>query len=330
MTETPKRGHGYARYKLDGCRCYTCSFAVSQYNDNRARSIAYGTWEPFVDAEPVRVHLRNMQDCGIGLRRVASAAGVDRKRLQAVLTGRPERGTGPQKQVRPDFAAAVLALEPSLDLMGSATPISAIGSQRRLQALVAAGWPQHHLAAALGWTDGNFGALLKREQVIVRTARAVRDLYDERWNADPRLYGVSRHSYTRALQHAAKNGWAPVGAWDDDTIDDPSAIPDLGEKVQRSVALVENARWLMEEHGHTREGAAVRLGVQKASLDQALHRATPVSERPPKPKWTPPQCGEPRMYRQHVARGEDCYVCRGANAAANRRYLLTGSRQEAS
>ena len=40
-----------------------------------------------------------------------------------------------------------------------------------------------------------------------------------------------------------------------------------------------------------------------------------------------PVCGEPRMYRRHLQRGERCDVCRAANAAADRRYRLSGSRK---
>jgi hypothetical protein len=47
--------------------------------------------------------------------------------------------------------------------------------------------------------------------------------------------------------------------------------------------------------------------------------------RTPRPE---PVCGEPRMYRRHLKAGERCEVCRAANAAADRRYRLTGSRNE--
>lgn len=42
-----------------------------------------------------------------------------------------------------------------------------------------------------------------------------------------------------------------------------------------------------------------------------------------------PVCGEPRMYRRHLKNGERCDTCRAANAAADRRYRLTGSQKEA-
>lgn len=45
---------------------------------------------------------------------------------------------------------------------------------------------------------------------------------------------------------------------------------------------------------------------------------------------TEPKCGEPRMYRRHLKNGDPpCDECRAGNAAADRRYRLTGSRKEA-
>ncbi|KPI09891.1 hypothetical protein OV450_3382 [Actinobacteria bacterium OV450] len=219
------REHGYARAKLDGCGCYTCRWAVAQYNDAREYAMRRSEWQPHVDAEPVRRHIRNLQDCKIGLRRIAEVSGIDRKRLQSILNGRPERGAGPQEQVRPALAAAVLAVQPSLELLGPSTIVDATGTRRRLQALVAAGWPQHHLAMALGMTDNNFSAAIQRTSVTVRTARAVKALYDKRWSWDPRAHGVDNQAYSRACNHAASRGWAPALAWDDDEIDIPSAKP---------------------------------------------------------------------------------------------------------
>lgn len=226
MPAPGEREHGYARYRLDGCRCYVCGFARGQYDDNRNRAIAYGTWQPFVDAEPVRVHIRFLQSCDMGLRTIAALACVDRKRLQGIVTGRPERGTGPQERVRPELAVAVLAIEPTLENLAPSTLIGPTGTRRRVHALVAAGWPQQHLADRLGMTPSNFGAMLCREHVLVRRALAVRAMYDDLWRADPAEHGASAAGITRARKHAAAQGWAPVGAWDDDTIDDPDAFAD--------------------------------------------------------------------------------------------------------
>jgi hypothetical protein len=211
---------------LDGCRCYGCGYARSQYDDNRTRALAYGTWQPWTDAEPIRVHIRYLQSCEMGLRTIAARAGVDRKRLQAVLHGRPERGTPPQEKVRPALAAAVLAVEPTLENLAPSTLVSPLGTRRRVHALVAVGWPQHHLAAHLGMDPANFGQMLAREHVLVRRVLAVRAMYDDLWLADPATHGASTGGITRARSYAAGRGWAPPGAWDDDQIDDPEAFPD--------------------------------------------------------------------------------------------------------
>lgn len=219
------RPHGYARYRLDGCRCYVCGYAVSKYNENRTKAIIAGAWKPWTDAEPVRTHIRFLQSCDMGLRAIAAAAGVNRKRLQYTLNGRPERGTGPQPKVRPALASAVLAVEPTLDNLGGATVISALGTVRRLQALVAAGWSQERLAVELGMTATNLSRLINADVVIVRNARRVRDLYDQLWNVDPATHGAKALDISRTKARAAAEGWAPVGAWDEDTIDDPVAHP---------------------------------------------------------------------------------------------------------
>jgi transcriptional regulator with XRE-family HTH domain len=221
VTERP---HGYARYRLDGCRCYTCGFARSQYDENRNRAIAYGTWNPWVDAAPVRAHLATLRECGIGLRRIAELTGCARSNLAALTRGRG--GRPPSTKVRPALAAAVLAIEPTLDNIAAKVPVSALGSVRRLQALVAAGWPQAHLAQEVGIAERNMSALLRSDRVYAGTARTIRDVFGALWNADPVGHGATPGGINRSRRRAAANGWAPPAAWDDDTIDDPQAHPD--------------------------------------------------------------------------------------------------------
>lgn len=235
------RDHGtYARYQLDGCRCYPCAAARSHYNINRERAIAYGTWNPYTPAEPVRQHVRTLQEFGIGLRRIADAAGVDRSRLQAVLAGRPERGTGPQEKIRPAIAAAILAVEPSFDLLGDKTVIDASGVHRRLQALITIGWSQAKLAERLGWTRGSFGNLMREERTVVGTARKVQALYDELWDqAPPEDTHRDRIAASRARNYAKARGWLPPQAWDDDLLDVPES--ELDAELARRVEAMDDA-----------------------------------------------------------------------------------------
>lgn len=90
-----------------------------------------------------------------------------------------------------------------------------IGTQRRLQALVAIGWPASALAARLNVGQAVIGRLYHRPRVHIATAAAVRSLYDQLWD----IPGPS----TRSRRYAAAAGWKPPMFWDDDTIDLPRA-----------------------------------------------------------------------------------------------------------
>jgi hypothetical protein len=263
------RDHGYARYRLDGCRCYVCAQAVSEYNAKRERLIAYGRWQPYVDAGPVRNHVRLLMSAGIGHRTIVRAAGVSQGGLSKLLYG--TAGQAPSRQVRPETAKRLLSLTPSLDLVADGTPIDATGTTRRLQALIAIGWPQAKLAARLGWSPSNFHRLVSATQVTARTARAARAVYDDLWNTSPDETGhASRRAADCARNTARRNGWPPPMAWDDDTIDNPTATPDRA-RVRRAstIAIAENTIELTAQ-GYTRNQAAERLGVTVSTVNAAL------------------------------------------------------------
>ncbi|MFH8295103.1 hypothetical protein [Streptomyces sp. NPDC018059] len=119
----------------------------------------------------------------------------------------------------------------------------------------------------------NFGPMMRGTRVQADTARAVRRLYDRLWDADPAEHGVAQRYLSRAVHHALARDWPPPAAWDDDTIDAPEALFDLGVRVPRHRALAENADWLAEQYGYSRRHAADRLGVTKNTLDQSISRA---------------------------------------------------------
>ncbi|MFL5910514.1 MAG: hypothetical protein ACJ768_08125 [Gaiellaceae bacterium] len=110
--------------------------------------------------------------------------------------------------------------------IGDLTVTSATGTVRRLQALMAAGWPPPILAAELHLYRSETARLLRARHVAVRTARRVADLYDRLWNIHPGTHGATPEAIARTKERAAAAGWAPATAWDDDRIDDPTAVPD--------------------------------------------------------------------------------------------------------
>ena len=221
--------HGtYVMYKLDHCRCLPCTAACSQYNAERERARAYGTWEPFVDARPATEHLRALSAAGMGYKRVAAAAGLDASHVYPLLWGRPDRNGGTRRtRARRATVEAILAVPmPTLDDLGATVIVDGTGTRRRLQALVTLGWTVQRLADHHGSDRQALDAALQQRPVQAKTARAVRALYDELWDTPPTAAnGGQARGITLAKRRAAEQSWAPPLAWDDDTIDDPDALP---------------------------------------------------------------------------------------------------------
>lgn len=218
-----ERAHGTrAKYVVERCRCEQCRRANREYQAARARNVAYGRETTnMVDPGPAREHVRALQAAGMGWRTVARAAGVSQGTMSRLL-GYDPKGLS---RIRRPTAARILAVTPALE---PSALVDGTGTRRRLQALVAAGWPQAHLAARLGWDPANFNVLISGSlypRVQHDTAQAVRELYDALWNVAPDCApGFAR----RARGVAERRGWAPPLAWDDDTIDDPAAgAPDV-------------------------------------------------------------------------------------------------------
>lgn len=219
----PLPPHGTTtRYKR-GCRCQPCRDAVAAYQRHRYRQTAYGRWQPRVDAEPVREHalmlLRHLT-----VEEAARLAGVKPDVLRQVAHGKPSRA--PSRTIRAEAARRILATRPALDRLAPEAMVAADGTRRRLQALAVGGWTLRTLADESGvpWgtlrdaRDGDY------QYVRARTAAAVRDAFERLWNQDPYAVASDRKSVTATRNRAARLGWAPPAAWDDD-VDDPAAVP---------------------------------------------------------------------------------------------------------
>jgi hypothetical protein len=283
MTATETRAHGTrARYVLGpgpgrgpGCRCDACTAANRAAEIKRSRAILYGQWRPYVDAGPVRDHLRALAAAGIGHRRVVELAGVSSGSLSKILYGGPGNRP-PSRRIRPQTAEAIMAVRPGPGQLAPGTLVGITGTRRRAQALVATGWSQARLARELGLTAANFCGMLRRDQVTAATARAVSDLYDRLWNQPPPEHDQrARIAASRARRHAEREGWAPPLAWDDNQIDDPDGRAAEGWRrpartTHPSAGLAEDAAELMRGQGYTRGHAASRLGVSVWALDRAL------------------------------------------------------------
>lgn len=269
---TGERPHGRAKYVMEGCRCDVCRAANAEYQRHRSRQRAYG--RPLsVDAEPVRQHLLALRNTGIGRRRAAELAGVSHSAVSHILYG--QTGYPPAKRIRPETAAKILAIDPAdIRRFTDKTRVDITGSRRRLQALVASGRTQRELAVRLGITPANFWIFMHRQTgITVAKQRQISELYDELWNRPPADGSSARH----ARAYAKRHGWAPPLAWDDDTIDDPTAEPAGVEEVRRKpggqskLPPSDELRWLLSQQ--SLRSVAQRYGVRPDTIEQALRRS---------------------------------------------------------
>lgn len=276
------RPPSYAAYKIEGCRCYRCCLIRNAYDDDRRCRIIAGTWQPFMDAAPVREHLQHLRSNGVGLRRIEELTGIARSSLVLIVDSCADRKA--REQVRTEHARAILGLRPGIDTASDGALIDAAGTVRRIRALIAVGFTQDYLARRLGVSPGNFADIPKRRQVTAKKARAMRDVYDELSMKSPAALGILPASIGRSRRHAAAQGWAKPLEWDDDEIDDPDATPRRGDDVprpagHRSAELREEALFLINNspvnlaERRDRDAVAAQLGIGTDYLDKLLKTA---------------------------------------------------------
>ena len=85
--------------------------------------------------------------------------------------------------------------------------VDATGTRRRLQALIAIGWP---LADQLSRRPNSLCRSMTGELVTARTAQQVASLYERLWRArPPQATSEQRATADAARAHAAAQGWLP-------------------------------------------------------------------------------------------------------------------------
>lgn len=267
--------HGRRSAYVKGCRCEPCRRANTRYAKWREVS---GNVQ-LVDSTEVRQHIERLRAAGMGSREIASRSGVARTVVERLIGWDVSR---PAKRVRPVTARRILAVD-AVTLADGAR-IDSMGTLRRLRALVAVGWTQTEIARRMGRTVANVGRLIHGRRygnVTQETATLVARLYDD--------LSMTPGPSLRARRLATRYGWAPPLAWDDDTIDDPTAAPDTGTPSRKTpkgrpiAETVEDFEDTRSVHGGDVNTAAFRLGMTADALERALYRAR---ERGIEVTWT--------------------------------------------
>ena len=188
------------------------------YRQRRARAIAQGTWQPLVaDPEPVREHVRQLRASGASYQAIGEAAGVSAMAVNALING-----TG---RVSTHAADALMGLTPSQLNPGR---VPALGTARRIRALVAMGHSQARISQALDCHPDTVNHLARGTVATVRVdLRAdTEQLYSAWWDKRP----PERTPHERAAAEAARRralhaGWCTGAGLDDARISDPSYVP---------------------------------------------------------------------------------------------------------
>ena len=228
----PLPDHGtLSRHKYHKCKCQKCVDNYRAYQRSRHRKQAYGTWQPYVDAEPIRQHLLKLREQGIAFTRVAEIAGLHPPTVGAFLY-RLGPNRPPKKRATPEIAAKILAVTAE-----TATPgiVDATPTRRRPQALAANGWPLKSLGPHIGVNPATVPRLVVQARVYRNTAAAVAVAYDKLAGQDPADHGVAAAAIERTRRRAAREGWHDPLWWEDiGHLEDPGFDPDSVERLSRN------------------------------------------------------------------------------------------------
>jgi DNA-binding XRE family transcriptional regulator len=185
-----------------------------------------------VDATPVMRRVRLLHRRGMPITRIAAESGVSVPTVHAYLRGYwcVKGSTVDVVRVQLSTAQAIMSvryIEPNTDPRGrEGARVDVTGTQRRLQALMAVGYPMAWQGLQLGPRAWFVTDIMNGTYVLSSTAKRVANMYDKYSLASPADAGIRACIISGAKNRARQRGYAPVGCWDEDTIDDPAAFPE--------------------------------------------------------------------------------------------------------
>ncbi|MEU7633850.1 helix-turn-helix domain-containing protein [Nocardia sp. NPDC049220] len=239
--------------------------------------MAYGRWQPRVEAEQARAHVERLLGAGLRKAHVATLAGVSKTTVVNLTRAGTERISATVEQ----SILAVPVPERAADVAADNALVPITGARRRVQALVAFGYPQSRLARELGIDPGHatFGALVQRQLPDGHTGqfipagreRAIKGLFD-------RLQLIPGPSQ-RARDYGRRRGWALPLEWDETALDDPHGVPERARWTPPTGAQRRDERRgqvaALTERGLSAEQIADQLGVTTRTVVRDRGQATP-------------------------------------------------------
>lgn len=265
---TPPNHDTLTCYSDYQCRLPACVARARAYEKRRRDAKAAGTWQPFIDAKPVREHLLALHAVGVTVHRVAALTGLSdnvvRGFTQATRAG--QRINGRRSRTTPEVAQKILAIDPA---EAAPAKVLAIGSLRRLQALAALGWPAQEVSRRTGISGQTVYNIGRQPFILASTAARVAAAYEQLRGKRPSRHTVSAQQISTARNRAASHRWPPPKYWDEvGAIDDPDFEPQYG--ISAAEVIAQEAHWLMTAGGLSMDQAADRLGKSRSYIDKSL------------------------------------------------------------
>lgn len=227
----PPHTVGKSAFYHRGCRCRPCTSAVVRKDKERRYNALHGR-PASIPASTVLPHLKGLAGT-LSHRQIARLSNTEHCTIARLLDGR-------QLTLYRTTADRLLAVPLSAEPVSGYVP--GTGAIRRLQGLYALGHYNGDIADDSG---------LSRDFITELTRGVYPTLNARHDKVIKETYGrlsmrVGQSWQTRRL--AARMGWAPPLAWDDDTIDDPGAVPALDAARPRpSTSKDAAACWLAGE-----------------------------------------------------------------------------------
>lgn len=225
-----------------------------------------------VPADRALQHIAALRAAGVGLPRISELAAVPGRTINHLLL--PNR-----RMVARSIEAALLAVPlpaiPHDELLAAGAKVPILGSRRRLRALARAGYSQDDLLIRMGATPGGCG-LSKvysgpQPYITARRARVIAALFNE-------LQLIPGPSL-RATSDAKRKGWPHPLEWDEDTIDDPAAVPHTplraAPPLERGRPIPPDFAEIVADHrelGRTDGDIAERIGIKLDTLQSRMKR----------------------------------------------------------
>lgn len=256
--------------KCERPKCYRAGYAFGLCHAHHAHATAAGTLVTGkTDAARSKAHLEWLLAEGVSLGEITRISGISWPALNRMRTAPKVLRRTEEKLLRvtPDWRQRE----------AGEAKVPAIGTARRLQALVAIGYTGQYLSDRFGWPKVTLWRITGKGQpnVEVNTARMVAELFDE--------LSMTPGPCKRARSRAKKLGWVSSLAWDD--IDDPNEKPDTGK--HEVLTFPEKLQELKDLGVTKREHQAERLGYDSLrSFERQLFRLgiqDSLREAPPLP-----------------------------------------------